>query len=96
MNITKWRRHLAFASFSLLWIEENMAPQWSCLLSTILDDEEQLILILAVYRQLTKQQRGWHRWWVHNILKKRCQHGTFHHLVKEMQLDGERFQQRGV
>ena len=48
VNITKRRRRPAFVFFSLLRVEENMAPQWSCFLKTVLDDEEQLILILAV------------------------------------------------
>ncbi|KAL8602270.1 hypothetical protein ACOMHN_022783 [Nucella lapillus] len=42
---------------------------------------------------MKKHQKRRHRWWVHDILEKRRQYGTYHHLVQELQLDGERFQQ---
>ncbi|KAL8565422.1 hypothetical protein ACOMHN_029115 [Nucella lapillus] len=42
---------------------------------------------------MKKRQKRRHRWWVHAILEKRRQYGTYHHLVQELQLDGERFQQ---
>ncbi|KAL8600804.1 hypothetical protein ACOMHN_055999 [Nucella lapillus] len=45
------------------------------------------------YRQMKKRQKRRHRWWVHAILEKRRQYGTYHHLVQELQLDGEMFQQ---
>ena len=31
-----------------------------------------------------------HRFWVHEILRKRKEHGVFCHLVKELQLDADR------
>ncbi|KAL8612112.1 hypothetical protein ACOMHN_013991 [Nucella lapillus] len=42
---------------------------------------------------MKKRQKRQHRWWVHAILEKRRQYGTYHHLVQELQLDGEMFQQ---
>ncbi|KAL8595199.1 hypothetical protein ACOMHN_043352 [Nucella lapillus] len=42
---------------------------------------------------MKKRQKRRHRWWVHAILEKRRQYGTYHHLVKKLQLDGEMFQQ---
>ncbi|KAL8582017.1 hypothetical protein ACOMHN_027998 [Nucella lapillus] len=42
---------------------------------------------------MKKRKQRRHRWWVHAILEKRRQYGTYHHLVQELQLDGEMFQQ---
>ena len=50
--------------------------------------------ISAVYAQEEKENRKRnHRWWVHDILKKRDERGTYQHLVRELQDDGEKFQQ---
>ncbi|KAK7101217.1 hypothetical protein V1264_024039 [Littorina saxatilis] len=70
-----------------------MAPHWSRLMQTVIHNEEQFMLILLAYRQMKKRQKRRHRWWVHAILEKRRQYGTYHHLVQKLQLDGERFQQ---
>ena len=49
-----------------------------------------LVLVRAL---LQRKKRRQHRWWVHNLLQKRIEHGVFYHLVKELNLDAERFQQ---
>ena len=40
-----------------------------------------------------KNKKRKHRSWVDNILKKRKGQGAYQHLVRELQGDGERFQQ---
>ena len=32
-----------------------------------------------------------HRYWVHDILRRRLQQGAYHNLVQELQLDSQRF-----
>ena len=38
--------------------------------------------------QLSKRK---HRFWIHNIIKKRKRFGVFYHLVKELQLDQNKY-----
>ena len=47
------------------------------------------ILSYAI-KKCNKQRK--HRWWVHDINKNRFQQRPYHHLVKELQFDGEKFQ----
>ena len=54
-------------------------------------DEEELVL-LYLYRS-SRKRKNRRRFWVHSILQKRKQHGEYHRLVKELEMDGERFQQ---
>ena len=54
-------------------------------------DEEELIL-LYLYRS-SRKRKNRRRFWMHSILQKRKQHGEYHRLVKELEMDGERFQQ---
>ena len=46
------------------------------------EEEEKVdhLPLLSVSLAARKMKRK-HRWWVHSILKKRKQHGLYHHLV---------------
>ena len=57
-----------------------------------LGQDELLITILSVYREIRKKKKTRkRRWWVHPILQRRCEQGCYHRLVQELQLDGEMF-----
>ena len=65
---------------------------------SLLEIEENNLLLIAVgyrFMQLKKgsNKKRKHRWWVHNIIRNRIQQGTYYNLVKELQLDGEKYQQ---
>ena len=69
-----------------------MAPNWSQ--HTDLFDEEFLIIAALCYNVIKKKNRKRkHRWWVHSLQQKRKEKGAYHQLVRELQLDGEKFQQ---
>ena len=55
--------------------------------------QEQEFFILFAAHMVAQKRKIKHRWWVHNIIKRRQQQGAYHNLVRELQLDGERFQQ---
>jgi hypothetical protein len=58
------------------------------------DSEDELMFLGLAYmyhRQNIRRRRR--RWWVHPILRERTQFGEFHHLVRELQLDSQRYQQ---
>jgi len=42
-------------------------------------------------KKCNKQRK--HCWWVHNINRNWLQQGAYHNLVKELQFNGEKFQQ---
>jgi hypothetical protein len=54
------------------------------------DTEEELLLLLLVYRRCWPLRR---RTWVHEIIRKRQELGEFHRLVQELRLDQQRFLQ---
>ena len=49
--------------------------------------------MLWAYIYTRRQKKRKSRWWVHDILKKLKELGEYHRLVKELELDGERFHQ---
>ena len=71
-----------------------MAAVWYKLMKIQQEEEEDLMkLVLVVRAMLDRKKRRKHRWWVHGLLQKRKEYGVFYHLVKELNLDAERFQQ---
>ena len=54
------------------------------------DTEEELLLLLLVYRRCWPLRR---RTWVHEIIRKRQELGEFHRLVQELRLDQQIFLQ---
>ncbi len=48
------------------------------------------MLVVALRKRLLLQQRT-HRYWVHDIFKRRKQFGAYYHLVQELALDADRF-----
>ena len=55
------------------------------------EDDDDFLMAICLMISLDVQRT--HRWWVHDILKKRKEHGAYYHLVKELNMDAERFQQ---
>ena len=53
------------------------------------EDDDDLVLALSLVLLRRSQRR--HRWWVHPINQRRDEHGTYHHLFRELLVDGERF-----
>jgi len=62
-----------------------------CVMMHMLEQDEILIMSLAAELLKVKQKRK-HRWWAHSILQNRRRQGSYHNLVRELQLDGENFQ----
>ncbi len=54
------------------------------------DIEEELLLLLVVYRRCWPVIR---RVWIHEIIRKKQELGEFHRLVQELRLDQQRFLQ---
>ena len=69
------------------------------------EDYLQLLLLLQQKRQnlfryalvLRKRQllatKRWPRFWVHDIIRRRSEQGAFHHLVRELELDREKYRE---
>ena len=51
------------------------------------EDDDALLLALATVATTRKKRKHW--WWVHPVVKRRSQHGIYHHLAKELELWGE-------
>ena len=51
-----------------------------------------LALALAARKRHRENITREHRFWEHDIIKKRKEHGTYHHLVQELEDDDEQFQ----
>jgi len=73
-----------------------MANQSKLYLSLLALGQDNLLLIATAYKfiqlnKLNKQRK--HSWWVHDINRNWFQQRAYHNLVKELQFDGEKFQQ---
>jgi len=62
------------------WMEEEF----------LLKNIEQLVSLrkLLLSKRLRKRK---HRYWVHDILKRRLEQGAYHNLTQELALDTEKF-----
>ena len=58
-------------------------------------DEDDLLALFMFwwYRERYRPMQRRRRWWVHPILQLRREHGAYYRLVRELQLDNERFHQ---
>ncbi|XP_067679605.1 uncharacterized protein [Haliotis asinina] len=54
------------------------------------EEEIELLLYHALEKEHAKVKR---RWWVHPVTDNRAAYGTYHRLVKELELDDDMFQQ---
>ena len=61
----------------------------------LLEQENTLLSIASVTALLLskRERKRRHRWWIHPIIERRSEFGVYHHLVRELELDGELFQQ---
>ena len=57
------------------------------------EDQDDDDFVLPHALALLKRRRRHNRWRVHPINQGRTQHGAYNHVVRELQFDGERFQQ---
>lgn len=58
------------------------------------EEEEHTLFLLtgSVYVSRLMKQKRKHRWWIKSIIRNRTNHGTYHHLVRELELSNEEFQ----
>ena len=70
----------------------KMSNQFKLLLLSAAVEEAnfQKILIAAYAKRLRVAKRK-HRFWIHPILNKRQEYGAFYHLVRELELDEEKY-----
>ena len=54
-----------------------------------LEDQLKVAIILGLQKQMRKKRK--HRFWVHDILKKREHQGAYNHLVQELAMDPDKF-----
>ena len=47
--------------------------------------------LLMTRRQLLRTSKRKHRYWIHNILKRRVEQGAYNNLVRELGQDPEKF-----
>ncbi|KAK7483576.1 hypothetical protein BaRGS_00025129 [Batillaria attramentaria] len=69
-----------------------MAPVHSQLARLIKEERLVLLILLLAKKRKSKSKRR-HRFWIHPILRQRRSYGAFFHLVRELQMDGEKFRQ---
>ena len=65
-----------------------------CLCARLGIERNELMITALAFNCICKKKhkRRKHHWWVHSILKKRKGQGAYHHLIGELQEDGDRFQ----
>lgn len=58
------------------------------------DENSRLVLLLAsAYWVKQRKKKRKHRWWIHRVIGCRKQHGTYYHLIQELEADSSLFQQ---
>ena len=48
-------------------------------------------ILIAAYAKRLRVAKRKHRFWIHPILNKRKEYGAFYHLVRELDLDEEKY-----
>ena len=59
-----------------LWLLQEMEDD--------LEDQLKIAIILGLQKQMRRKKKRKHRFWVHDILKKRAHQGAYNHLVQEL------------
>jgi hypothetical protein len=54
-------------------------------------DEELLVIAAACAEEEEIQKRRKHRYWVHEIFRRRNEYGEFHHLFEDLKKDDAKF-----
>ena len=61
------------------------------LLSPAVEEANFQEMIIAAYAKRLLVAKRKHRFWIHPILNKRKDYGAFYHLVRELELDEEKY-----
>lgn len=81
------------STFFHLWIfycaHVTMAPFYTNARVIKEQEDDDLLLLCLLLRKKNRKRK--HRWWIHQIYQNRLQYGTFYHLIKELELDDDRF-----
>ena len=48
-------------------------------------------ILIAAYAKRLRVAKRKHRFWIHPILNERKEYGAFYHLVRELELDEEKY-----
>ena len=56
-------------------------------------EQYNILLLSSTSKLLQAKKKRKHRCWVHDIFQKRSEHGVHNHLVRELELDEDRFHQ---
>ena len=77
---TRWK--MSSYEYMGRWLLQEM-------LEDDLEDQLKVAIILGLQKQMRKKRK--HRFWVHDILKKREHQGAYNHLVQEIAMDPDKF-----
>ena len=61
------------------------------LLSAAVEEANFQEILIAAYAKRLRVAKRKHRFWIHPILNKRKEYGAFYHLVRELELDEEKY-----
>ena len=61
------------------------------LLSAAVEEANFQEILIATYAKRLRVTKRKHRFWIHPILNKRKEYGAFYHLVRELELDEEKY-----
>ena len=61
------------------------------LLSTAVEEANFREILIAAYAKRLRVAKRKHRFWIHPILNKRKEYGAFYHLVRELELEEEKY-----
>ena len=61
------------------------------LLSAAVEEANFQEILIAAYAKRLRVAKRKHRFWIHPILNERKEHGAFYHLVRELELDEEKY-----
>ena len=66
------------------------------LLSAAVEEANFQEILIAAYAKRLRVAKRKHRFWIHPILNKRKEYGAFYHLVRELELDEEKYKEKYI
>ena len=76
-----------------LFAHNKMAASRKRRLLKLIQEEEHMFLEMIVISNAAKKKKRTHKYWIHPILLNRKTLGTYHSLVQELKLHGDKFRQ---
>ena len=77
-------------------VQTKMATKRICRLLDLEEEEDEDSFMFQLFLGafiVSKQQRRKHKYWIHPLLLKRKTHRSYHHLVQELRLHSNKFQE---